>query len=130
MAEHPNAELFRKGYAAFSAGDMDTVRSLFAPDIVWHVSGKNHTSGDYEGVDSVLQLFGQYFQETDGTFKVDLHDIVANDVHGVAIATLAGQKDGKSLSDRYVHVVHMKDGLQTESWIFAENPDVIDDFWG
>jgi len=47
-----------------------------------------------------------------------------------AIATLSGQKDGKSVNDRYAHVVHMKDGLQTESWIFAENPDMLDDFWG
>ena len=130
MADHPNAELLKKAYAAFSAGDMDTVRSLFAPDILWHVSGKNHFSRDYKGVDDVLNLFGQYFQETGGTFKVEVHDIVANDIHGVAIATLSGQKDGKSLNDRYVHVIHMKDGLQTESWIFAENPDVLDDFWG
>ena len=43
---HPNAELFAKGYAAFQAGDLDTVRDLFAPDIVWHLPGKNHLSGD------------------------------------------------------------------------------------
>jgi len=130
MGDHPNAVLFKKGYGAFMAGDMDTVRSLFAPDILWHVSGNNHFAGDYQGVDSVLTLFGQYFQETGGTFKVDVHDILANDIHGVAIATLSAQKDGKSLSDRYVQLVQMKDGLQTESWIYADNPDVIDDFWG
>ncbi len=131
MADHPNAELFKKGYAAFAAGDMDTVRSLFAPDIVWHVSGKSHFAGDYTGVDSVLDLFTQYFEESGGTFKVDVHDIVANDTHGVAVAALSAQKDGKSLSsERYVHVVHMNDGLQTESWIFSENQEVIDDFWG
>ena len=130
MAEHANAELFRKGYAAFIAGDMDTLRSLFAPDIVWHVSGKNHTSGDYQGVDNVLNLFGQYFEETGGTFKVEVHDVLANDTHGVALATLSAQKDGKTLNERYAHVVHIKDGLQTESWIYAENQYAIDDFWG
>jgi len=130
MAEHPNAELFRKGYAAFSAGDMDALRALFAPDIVWHVSGKNHFAGDYKGVDKTLNLFAQYFQETGGTFKAEVHDTVANDTHGVVMGTLSAQKDGKSISERYVHVTHMKDGLQTESWIFSENPDVVDDFWG
>ena len=31
---HPNEELLRRGYEAFAAGDMDTVLSIFHPDIV------------------------------------------------------------------------------------------------
>jgi ketosteroid isomerase-like protein len=31
---HPNEDLIRRGYAAFSRGDMDTLRELFHPDIV------------------------------------------------------------------------------------------------
>ncbi|SRR5258708_6941231 len=130
MAEHPNAELFRKGYAAFSSGDLDTVRALFAPDIVWHVPGKNHFAGDHEGIDNVLALFLANLQETDGTFKVEMHDAVANDDHAVVLGTVSGQRDGKSLNDRYTHVAHIKDGLITESWIFGEHQDVVDDFWG
>ena len=33
---HPNEELVRKGYDAFASGDMDTLRELFDPGIVWH----------------------------------------------------------------------------------------------
>ena len=33
---HPNEDLIRRGYDAFSSGDMDTLRELFHPDIVWH----------------------------------------------------------------------------------------------
>jgi ketosteroid isomerase-like protein len=33
---HPNEELVRKGYDAFNRGDMDTLRELFDPEIVWH----------------------------------------------------------------------------------------------
>ncbi len=130
MADHPNAELFKRGYAAFQQGDLDTVRELFDPNIVWHVPGHNHTSGDYAGVDNVLELFGRNFQETDGTFKVEVHDIVANDDHAVALATVSAQKGGKSLSDRYTHSVHIANGKLTEAWIFGEHQDVVDDFWG
>ena len=31
---HPNEDLIRRGYDAFSSGDMDTLRELFHPDIV------------------------------------------------------------------------------------------------
>jgi ketosteroid isomerase-like protein len=130
MADHPNAELFKRGYAAFQQGDLDTVRSLFDADIVWHVQGHNHLSGDHAGVDNVLELFGRNFAETDGTFKVEVHDIVANDDHAVALATVSGQKGGKTLNDRYAHAVHIANGKVTESWIFTENGDVVDDFWG
>ena len=130
MADHPNAELFKRGYAAFQQGDLDTVRELFAPDIIWHVSGHNHFSGDHAGVDNVLALFGRNFEETDGTFKVDVHDIVANDLHAVAIATVSGQRSGKSLNDRYAHIAHIANGKVTESWIFDEHQDEVDAFWG
>jgi len=32
-----NASLVRRGYAAFSTGDMATLSELFADDAVWHV---------------------------------------------------------------------------------------------
>ena len=59
-----------------------------------------------------------------------MHDILANDTHGVAIANESGQREGKSLDDRYTHVVHVKDGKITESWLFGEHQDKVDDFWG
>jgi uncharacterized protein len=130
MADHPNVELFKRGYAAFQSGDLDTVRSLFDDDIVWHIPGRNHNSGDVKGVDNVLATFLQNMQETNGTFKVELHDVLGNDAHAVALATVSGEKDGKSLHDNYTHIVHVANGKITESWIFDEHQDVVDDFWG
>ena len=76
MSAQSNADALRKGYAAFSSGDMDTLRNeLFSPDIVWHQGGRNQTSGDYKGADNVLGLFGKLAQLTDGTFRVELHDV-------------------------------------------------------
>ena len=54
---HPNEDLIRQGYDAFSSGDMDTLRELFHPDIVWHASGRSQLAGDHQGVDTVLGLF-------------------------------------------------------------------------
>jgi hypothetical protein len=127
---HPNATLFKRGYAAFQTGDLDTVRELFAPDIVWHASGKSHVSGEFRGVDATMASFLQLMQETNGTFSLEVHDFIANDDHAVALATVRAEKDGKKLEDRYVHVVHIKDGKLTESWIFGEHQDSVDEFWG
>lgn len=130
MAEHPNAELFRRGYEAFQKGDLDTVRSLFAPDIVWHVPGHSHLAGDYRGVDATIGLFVKQFEETGGTFKVELHDMLGNDTHAVALGVFSGTRDGRSIEDRYTHVAHISGGRLTESWIFGANQDKVDEFWG
>jgi len=129
MAEHPNAELFRRGYAAFQSGDLESLRSLLAPDVVWNVPGRNRFAGIFRGVDDVLKLFMQQFQETNGTFRVEVHDILANDDHAVALATVSAERNGKSVSDRYTHVAHFKEGKLTESWICDENLYAIDEFW-
>lgn len=130
MADHPNTEVFRRGYAAFQSADLETVRSLLAPDVVWNIPGHNHFSGAHRGVDDVVSVFMSNFQETNGTFRVDIHDILGNDEHAVALASVSGERAGKKLNDRYTHVVHIKDGKVTESWIFGENQDAVDDFWG
>jgi ketosteroid isomerase-like protein len=70
-------------YAAFQTGDLETVKSLFTSDITWHLPGHNHFSGAHKGVDKVLDLFMRNFAETNGTFKVELHDVLGNDEHAV-----------------------------------------------
>ncbi len=130
MADHPNADLFRRGYTAFQTGDLDTVRELFASDIKWHTPGSGKFSGTRSGVDDTIAMFLQQFEESGGTFKVEVHDILANDEHAVALGTASAEKDGRSIRDNYTHVVHISGGKLTESWIFDEDPQAVDDFWG
>ena len=68
MGHHPNAVALRKGYAAFAAGDMDTVSSLFGDDIAWHQAGNSPLAGDLAGKDAVFGTFAQLVQLTAGTF--------------------------------------------------------------
>jgi uncharacterized protein len=130
MSEHPNADLLRRGYTAFQNGDLDTVRSLFASDIVWHVPGASHLAGDYRGVDDTIALFVRQFEESGGTFQVELHDVVANDEHAVALAKFSASKGGASMAENYVHVAHIAGGKLTESWIVGDNQAKVDAFWG
>jgi len=130
MAEHVNAELFRRGYAAFGAGDLDTVRSLTADDVVWHNPGNNRLSGDYVGIEATIGFFLKLFEESGGTFKLEVHDILANDDHAVALVTASASRGDASFSSRAAHIVHIRDGKLTESWFFGEDQAAADAFWG
>ena len=55
----PNEEIVRQGYKAFGEGDMDTLRSLYAPDAVHVATGNNPLSGEYKGVDDDPRLLRQ-----------------------------------------------------------------------
>jgi ketosteroid isomerase-like protein len=116
MAEHPNIELLRKGYEAFSQGDMDTVSGLFADDIVWHEGGRNPLSGEYKGKDQVFSLFARLVELSEGTLRIEVHDVVANDEHGVALVTISASRKGRTFSGTSADVFHIRDGKALEFW--------------
>lgn len=116
MAEHPNVQLLRKGYEAFGKGDMETIDQVFDDDIVWHEGGRNPLSGEYKGKDQVFGLFGKLIELTEGTLTIDVHDVIANDEHGVALVTLSASRGGRSFSGTSVDVFHIRNGKAVEFW--------------
>jgi len=127
---HPDEELVRRGYDAFSSGDMVTLREVFHPDLVWHSPGRNQLAGDHRGVEAVLGFFGRTMELTGGTFRVEVHDVVANDEHVVGLNSVAAQRDGKTLNGRNALVFHVRDGRATEVWQFWEDQYAADEFFG
>jgi ketosteroid isomerase-like protein len=129
MSDHPNLELLRRGYTAYGSGDLDTVNELFADDVVWHVAGRSPLSGDYEGKDRVFGFFARLQELSEGTSKVEVHDLLANDEHGVAIVTESATRSGNSHEGRATHVFHLRDGQVTEFWDAQANQYEADAFW-
>ena len=72
-----NEEIVRQGYKAFGEGDMDTLRSLYAPDAVHSATGNGPLAGDYKGIDDILGYYGKLFELSNGTFKAELKSVKA-----------------------------------------------------
>ncbi|MGY1605803.1 MULTISPECIES: nuclear transport factor 2 family protein [unclassified Geodermatophilus] len=126
---HPNEVLLRDLYAAAAAGDVETLRRLFHPELVWHVPGRNVLAGDYKGFDEVVALFGRLAALTEGTFRSDLHDVVAGDEHVVGLHTERGQRAGRSLEARLALIGHVRDGRLSEVWEGHLDAEAFDAFW-
>ncbi len=112
---HPNGELIGKGFEAFANGDMDTISGLFDDGIAWHAPGTSPISGDYHGKAEVFGLFGKLLELTEGTFRQEVHAILADDEHVVAI-TNSHQDKPKPFDGQTVFVWHVKDGKAVECW--------------
>jgi ketosteroid isomerase-like protein len=66
---------------------------------------------------------------TNGTLRWELHDVLANDDHTVALHITRAERKGRSLADRVVYVFHVRDGQIREAW-FSGDPRVQADFYG
>jgi hypothetical protein len=129
MTDHPNLERARAGYEAFAKGDLAAVSDLLSDDIVWHSGGSNVLTGDYVGKEAVLGYFSLLTQESGGSFRNNVHDMLANDKHGVALVTVSATRGGESFEGNVIHVFHMSDGKMTEFWSYPEDQSRFDEFW-
>jgi ketosteroid isomerase-like protein len=129
MADHPNVELLRKGYAAYGSGDIDVLNELFADDIRWHVAGRSPLAGDYEGRDQVFGFFGKLMELSGGTAKLEVHEVLANDDHGVVLVTGTASRNGQTFTGPDVHTFHLRDGKVVEFWDSPVDQYASDEFW-
>src|SRR5271169_1497907 len=52
-----------------------------------------------------------------GTLRLELHDVVANDQHGVALFTVSAEREGRPFAGNEVLIGHLSpDGKATEVW--------------
>ena len=93
MSAQDNKEIIERGYAAFSAGDVETVMSLFDDDIEWVQPGESSVSGTFHGKAEVMEHIGR-LAEKDLTVK--LIQLVADGDTVVAITEVtAGGETGE-----------------------------------
>ncbi|WP_328875929.1 nuclear transport factor 2 family protein [Streptomyces sp. NBC_00287] len=129
MTEHPHIAVFHRLLAAFSAGDMEALAELFHPDVVWHIGGSNLLSGDQRGREDTLAYITREFQLTGGTYRTQLHDVLANDAHTVALLHATASREGKELDLDYAIVFHMRDERISEGWVLPVDWRAYDEFW-
>jgi uncharacterized protein len=126
---HPNEGIVRSGFDAFAKGDVDTLRQLFDQDAVWHVPGRSPLSGDHRGMDAILGFLARTMELTGGTFRAEVHDVVANDEHAVAIYVTRGEREGRTLESRDVLVSHIRNGKLAEAWLLSTDLYAVDEFF-
>jgi ketosteroid isomerase-like protein len=127
---YPSEDLVREAFAALGRSDIDALqRQYFAADICWHYPGRSPLAGDYEGVVQVVELRGRLSDLSGGTHRIELHDVIGNDEHVVALQTTRAERAGKQLEVNIVHVFHVRDGKVVEVWSHHGDLHSSDEFW-
>jgi uncharacterized protein len=122
MAEHPNAAVIRASLEAMNRGDMEAAANLVADDVVWHYLG---------GAEPIRgkAAMGAMSGEGDYTITAQMHDIVANDEHAIALVEATATRGGRTFRYRTAEIFHLRDGRISERWAFSDDTAAIIDFF-
>ena len=124
-----NVELVRAGYEAFARGDLEAVQRTFSPDVVWHAQRLGQLGGDHRGWPAVQQFFGRTMELTQGTFRVQPLEFLANDTSVAVVVRSTATRGGRQLDDRQVHLFHLNGDQADEIWQFVGDGQVVSEFW-
>ncbi len=124
MQEHPNARLAREALEGMSTGDLTGQMEFLADDVVWHEIGSDEPIRGKEALKERLAGLSQ-----GGAITVDVHDVVANDEHTIALVTATATMGDRSLTYRTAEIMHVRDGKVTERWAFSDDTERINRFF-
>jgi ketosteroid isomerase-like protein len=126
-----NVEVVRAAFAAWNAGDMEAFFAHFHPELVYHPRADEPDPSPHVGRDAYERLvYGFVDSFSEVTFEV-LEVIDAGDrviVATVLQAVLHGQgsASGAGVSDTYVFVFKLRDGLGVEGWEYRTKQEALE----
>jgi ketosteroid isomerase-like protein len=109
--EQQNVEIIRRGFTAFSEGDLQGLSSLFREDAEWHtpVAGVVREP-HYRGRDAIFAMFATLKQETGGTYAAKPVSVAASGANVFVRAEASGMRNGRAIRTDEVLIFRVLDG--------------------
>jgi ketosteroid isomerase-like protein len=123
-------EVARALYGAFAAGDLDSLQSHLADDVVLHVPGHQPLSGDHHGPGGFVQFILASRAATEDGERLELVDILGGGGYAAGYCRITGERaDRQPLDNLTVHIMRIEGGLVREVWFHNWDQDNVDQFW-
>jgi ketosteroid isomerase-like protein len=126
---HPNTSLLEKLYIDFSKGDLASVLAACADTMTFQVAGKSKLAGKYTKANFVSEFVTKLQELSGGTFKLEVHDVLASDRHGVVLASDYITRNGKQEQIRTVHVWRFENGKPVAWYEYPRDLYQYDALW-
>jgi len=123
---HPNIDMLAGFYEAFPEDDLS---GLFSEDTFALVGGSNSLSGTHRGRQAVLGVIESYRKAAADGMELDVHDILANDDHGMAIVRVSASRGDAAYDEYETHVFEIVDGLIAGIFVYWNDPAPADLFF-
>lgn len=124
-----NEELLRAGYESFSKGDMIALEALFDADVVWHAQRLGILGGDHRGWAEVLRFFARSMELTQGTFGIEVREVLSSPAGAAAVVRSRGRRGGATLDSSQIHLFHIRNERVVEVWQFIGDGPAAEALW-
>jgi ketosteroid isomerase-like protein len=119
-----SVQLLRQAIKAFNSGDVQAAAALLADDVEWHEIGR---ADPIIGKEALAARFSGGLPEWEIT--ADVHDVLANDDHAIALVTATARMGGRSFTYRTAEIHHIRDGKISARWAFSDDTAAINEFF-
>ena len=130
MAEAVYESVVRRAYEDFESGDLDLLGVVMAHDVIWHEPGGSDLAGDHKGPDAVLGFLGQLKARSDGTFKIEVLDVLSEPERAVVLQRETATRNGRTLDVIAAVDFEIHHGKITEVTVYQADTYQFDEFWG
>jgi SnoaL-like domain len=125
------AEVARRIFDAYRAGDLAGIQGVVSPDITLHMPGRNSLAGDYTGMGEVMALVaraaGYFAPGSVRVLGVDVNEGLVDARVEVSAGFMASRLGPVQLTQR---MRLDEDARVVESWIVPDEPEEWDEFVG
>lgn len=129
MIQHPNALLVHQCLQAANAGDRQTLRALWADDIVWHVKGAGPWQGEIKGPDEIFEYLSALGEVGQVGFRTDIEDVMVSHTHASVLCQGRAQVGDRILDASYLLIATIIAGRIQEIVSVPIDPDQVSEFW-
>ena len=129
MIEHPNSFLVHQCLQAVSSGDTQTLRALWAEDIVWHVKGNSPWQGEIRGPDAIFEYLSQLGEMGAGDYNIEVEDVMIGEERAAISLTVTASVDGRALEARMILLARIAGRRVHEVITLPIDADRVEAFW-
>jgi len=118
-------------YAAINDNDPDAISPYLADDCIRrYPRGDSPIAGDHVGRDAVVDSYRYVLGHTDGDYKVDVGNVLANDVIASSYHREQGHRarDGAALDAEMIVRWVFRDGRVSEIWDYSNDIPSLNEF--
>ena len=123
MADHPNAANYRAAAKAMEEGRLEQAIDQVADDVTWWMIG---AAEPLRGKEALMESMGGMAEYQ---IQAELHDVISNDEHLIALVNATATKNGQTFHYRTAEIHHVEDGKITERWAFSDDTEAINRFF-
>jgi len=128
-SEHPNVVSYRRMMEAFNRNDLSTVSELVSAQVDYVVPGRSPLAGHTHDISGLLGMLRKSKELSQGTLRLDLRSVVADDEHLFAYGRIRAERAGKKLDSDHCVIFRFENAKIVAGRTVPVDLYEFDEFW-